>query len=233
MSLLTEKEIQSLIQAVAAKGQLTLNLVNILKDALAESPPPSPGPEQGPESGLGDGGDIFTDSDAEGDIVDSRSFSGDDDDGDEASEASTENPQYFDSPDSVWGRPPRPQFDKQRISNQREAEIRADPLQFVEFIWQNRRFKLKPIGTMDPVPKKVYIGPSGGLYYKKTHGPDGSRLPMSQWTNVYLKDYQRRQCLRGRSRRTRGGLAGYVDGACLNQPDRKRTEAARPPKQTK
>lgn len=122
-----------------------------------------------------------------------------------------------------------------------EANVRADPQLYqdilnnpdlhVEFIYRNRRYLLKPIGTVAPVPKRVYEGENGGMYYWKTRDGDGNRLPSALWTRVYLKDYQRRQCMTGASTRTLG-LAGYVevDGECFNQPPGGRMHAARPPR---
>jgi hypothetical protein len=133
-----------------------------------------------------------------------------------------------------FGKPPSRYYDVNRISQQRLDEIMANPPEYMEFVYQNRRFKLVPIGTIDPVPKAVHMSSRGSLYYYKTRDSAGNTLPMSRWTKVYLKNDQRRQCLFGGSTRTGGmGLAGLMngnDGVCLNQPDVLRRRAARPPR---
>jgi hypothetical protein len=131
-----------------------------------------------------------------------------------------------------WGYKPLPHFDAKKITAEREQEIRDNPWQYIEFVYQNRRFKLKPIGTIEPVPKRIYFGSSGAPYYYKTRDADGKPLSMAKWTKVYLKRYQKRQCFQGRSARGTG-LAGYidVDGECLNvPPPNGRRTAARPSK---
>lgn len=133
-----------------------------------------------------------------------------------------------------WGNPPIPSFRKDKISRARAREIQTNPEEFIEFIYQNRRFKLKPIGTIEPVPKRIYFGINGAPYYYKTRGPNGEKLGLGKQTKIYLKNYQKRQCFSGLSDRTRG-LAGYMDvnGACLNQPARGRYTAARTSKTRK
>lgn len=128
------------------------------------------------------------------------------------------------------GRPDE-EWDETRITGERWAQILRNPAAHIEFIYQNRRFKLKPIGTMEPVPKRVREGPNGSLYYYKTRSPNEERLPRAQWTKIYLKPYQVRQCLMGQSDRSEG-LAGFVGGVCANQPANPRQHAAREPRKT-
>jgi hypothetical protein len=128
------------------------------------------------------------------------------------------------------GRPARDRYNERTISAEREAEIMANPMEYIEFVFENRRFRLKPIGTIEPVPKRIYRGSNGGYYYYKTHDENGNRI--NSTVPIYLKKYQRRQCIFGASERAIG-LAGYVDlddDTCFNQPDPARRKAARQPK---
>jgi len=235
--LLSEQEINALIEEVARNGKLTLDLSKIVKEALRNLQPPSE------ESG-GDEPD-FDDDEVEYVEVEVSSSTG----GEtpeikrkkvkvtksvDSSDEEAESEEYMGPAYGIqgWGRPPRPQFDQGKISRQRRREIQQNPLEFIEFMYENRRFKLKPIGTIEPVPKRIYFGRSGAPYYYKTRGPHGEKLNIAQWTKVYLKKYQKDQCFSGSSERATG-LAGYVDinGECLNRPKPNgRTKASRPSK---
>lgn len=132
-----------------------------------------------------------------------------------------------------YGRSASPMYNEETISEERLQEIMNNPPEYIEFVYQNRRFKLVPVGTIDPVPKDIHQSSRGSLYYYKTRDSAGNRLPMSEWTKVYLKRDQRQQCLLGGSQRTQGmGLAGLLPGnnVCMNQPEQPRRRAARPPR---
>ena len=236
---LSEKEIESLVREVDKNGKITLDLAQILKEAVKRRfAPPS------------DDDDDFFDADVEFIPIS-------DDDGDSQSDGSTpeirrkkskhssdsgesssaeEEEEFFGRDYGVdgWGNPPLPTFTKNKMSKERAREIRTNPTEFIEFVYQNRRFKLKPIGTIEPVPKRIFFGNNGAPYYYKTRGPNGEKLSMGKQTRIYLKKYQKQQCFLGRSKRSRG-LAGYIDinDACLNQPKNGRMKATRTSKTTK
>lgn len=133
-----------------------------------------------------------------------------------------------------YGRPPSRYFDAERIDDERMQQIVNNPVEYIEFVYQNRRFKLTPIGTIEPVPKIVRESDNGSLYYYKTRDSSGNVLPPHKWTKVYLKRHQIQQCLNGGSTRTAGmGLAGLVPGetVCRLQPEERRRTAARQPRQ--
>lgn len=130
---------------------------------------------------------------------------------------------------SAWNPPPRDDLDEFRISDERKEAILANPDLYTEFIFANRRYRMIPIGTIEPVAKVIERGPTGAYFYMKKWDAAGDPLPEEEWTKVYLKDYQQRQCITGRGPRTRG-LAGYVEGECDGQPQEPRRRAAREPK---
>lgn len=123
-------------------------------------------------------------------------------------------------------------YDRNRLTDRELARILKSPEEHVQFIFQNRKFKLVPMGTMEAVPKKVLEGEKGGLYYVKSWDKFGQPLPAGQETKVYLKQYQVDQCMTGKSDRTKG-LAGFVDGECVSQPKPKREKAMREPAEIK
>lgn len=124
---------------------------------------------------------------------------------------------------------PGSDFDPNRIDLQRWREIMRDPEQYIEFVYQNRRYKLKPTGTIEPVPKRIIRGEKGALFYWKDRDESGNELPMGARTKIYLKRYQKQQCSRGNSDRAQG-LAGFVDGRCSAPQVPRRRRAAREPK---
>lgn len=253
---LSEAAINTLIREVGKNGKLTLDLAQIVREALEkiqlERPADSSGGGGDDEELLMDDNIVFEPLDddeagieieieqvevaSDGETPEVKrkktkvSISADEpsDGSSDAEEEQYRGPEYG---IQGWGRAPVPRFDKRGITREREREIRQNPLEFIEFVYQNRRFKLKPIGTIEPVPKRIYFGRNGAPYYYKTRGPHGEKLNIGDWTKIYLKDYQKKQCFRGRSDRS-VGLAGYVDvnGECLNRPPGGRTEAARPSK---
>lgn len=206
-------EEQELIQSVTREGIVTLNLAEVLHRAIEEQNRERRLSSEGEEPPLrrrrvgGEDQDIGSASD------ESLSTGGlSDDDEDEDDDAAWDEANVLANP----------------VLHQ---AILANPALHVEFIYRNRRYRLKPIGTIEPIPKRIYEGENGGMYYWKTRDANGNRVPQAQWTRVYLKDYQRQQCLTGVSARTLG-LAGYVDvdGECVNQPPGGRMHAARPPR---
>jgi len=243
MQSFNDAEIDALIQEVGRNGKLTLDLAKVVRQALNDMSMSSMSSEDLSEAPAFEDDDQVefveiseVEMSSDGDTVDAKkrkvTVGSDDDDDDDAESEEYQGPDYG---IQGWGRPPRPRFNQNTISRERRREIRQNPLEFVEFMYQNRRFKLKPIGTIEPVPKRIYFGRSGAPYYYKTRGPHGEKLNIGQWTKVYLKQYQKDQCFRGQSERATG-LAGYVDidGACLVRPRPDgRTTAARPSKTRK
>lgn len=61
-------------------------------------------------------------------------------------------------------------YDDRVIDQERYDQILANPAEYIQFVFHNRRFKLIPNGTIEPVPKTIVRGENGALYYWKTHG---------------------------------------------------------------
>ena len=99
-------------------------------------------------------------------------------------------------------------FTSEESSIERDVEdVMARPEEHVELRVGQRRFRLIPVGTISAQPKKILRGPNGALYYIKSWDQNGVTLPRHRWSKVYLKKYQRKQCVHGKSART-WGLAG-------------------------
>lgn len=203
---------RALIASVSEEGRITLNLAEVLRRAIDEQ---RQGGRQQEEAPLED-----------------RRRPRDED--------------FYDAPSFDRRQRPRVEEDAEPLSSEESDErdeqdvlndpalyqaILNDPNAHVQFIYRNRLYRLKPIGTIAPIPKRIYESENGALYYWKTRNDNAERLPEAMWKKVYLKQYQRQQCLAGLSERAMG-LAGYVDvdGECVNQPRGGRMHAARPPR---
>lgn len=225
---LSEDDVDALIEEVNRKGKLTIDLAELIKTSL--QPLSRELRELRRQASSEEGGDFYfptpmeeSEDEEMSTVEDVRTGRGREEWSDEyeISEASEEGRRARDYGVQGWGRGPDAKYDKNRISLEREREIRRNPLEFVEFVYQNRTFKLKPVGTIEPVPKRIFAGRNGSLYYYKTRDEHSQELDMGNWTKIYLKDYQKKQCLTGRSERS-VGLAGYIDvsGTCLDRQGR-------------
>lgn len=208
-----EREINRLIKSIDDNGRMTIDLVQILRIALQQHLDQMEGGgrrQQQMDISMSDDENIQQQQQQDFDLL---SVSEEDAAEDDSSE------------EEEW--------DEREITAARWQQILRDPAQYVEFIYRNRRFKLKPIGTIEPVAKRIHEGRNGALYYYKTRGPNEERLTRDKWTKIYLKPYQVRQCRDGRSIRGTG-LAGNIvgiGGPCANQPAVPRIRAQREPKQ--
>jgi hypothetical protein len=209
---LSEDDIEALIEEVDRNGKLTLNLTQIVKRSLERIQLQRVDLQEVELEEISDDDEGAPSTEEDERPLKRRAGRAD-------SDAVEEEHRGREYGIEGWGSAPLPQFDKRRITPERKQEIRNNPWDFIEFVYQNRRFKLKPIGTIEPVPKRIYFGPSGAPYYYKTRGPHGEKLELGDCTKVYLKKYQKQQCFQGRSNRSKG-LAGYIDvnGECLKRP---------------
>lgn len=217
---------EDVISTLDERGRVVVDLANALQEALIRDRQRRRISGQGGGGGQGGDGSQERDSDQE---MESETDVETDTYVDEDSDQITSRAQERDSDEGAWRRPP-PDANEMAMTQAQIEEILRDPASHFEFVMQNRRFKLIPIGTIEPVAKEILEGPNGGLYYMKKWDKFGNPLPWYQWTRVDLKKYQKQQCIAGHSSRSRG-LAGFVQGQCLDQP--KRRHASREPQELK